>query len=60
MEGEKFLYGPRMIDQLETKQIGEEVTYYQVLRISGKNVEYMPRFELLQEDFIDGRRKTKS
>jgi hypothetical protein len=47
----------RMIDQLEVKHVGQEITYYQVVRISGKNVEYMPRFEILEEDFIDGRRK---
>ena len=51
--GDKFLYGPRMIDQLETKKKGDEITYYQVLKISGagKNVEYVPRYEILEEDF---------
>jgi hypothetical protein len=51
--GDKFLYGPRMIDQLETKKKGDEITYYQVIKISGagKNVEYVPRYEILEEDF---------
>lgn len=57
--GDKFLFGNRMIEQTENKQIGEEITYYQVIRIKGKNCEYMPRFEILQEDYLDARRKTK-
>ena len=46
--GDKFLYGQRMIDQLETKKKGDEITYYQVLKVSGagKNVEYVPRYEI--------------
>jgi hypothetical protein len=54
----KFLFGERMIEQIETKTTGDEITYYQVLKLSGKNVEYIPRYEILEEDFIDGRRKT--
>jgi hypothetical protein len=56
-EGDKFLYGNRMIEQLETKTTGQEISFYQVLKIMGKNVEYIPRYEILKEDFIDGRRK---
>ena len=56
-EGDKFLYGNRMIEQLESKTTGQEVSFYQVLKIMGKNVEYIPRYEILKEDFIDGRRK---
>lgn len=58
-EGDKFLYGQRMIEQLETKQKGDEITYYQVLSVKGAhNIEYIPRYEILKEDFIDGRRKS--
>ena len=59
-QSEKFLFGNRMIEQLEVKKKGEEITYYQVLKCSGKNVEYTPRYEILEEDFIDGRRSKKS
>ncbi len=48
--GDKFLYGNRMVDQLETKKKGEEITYFQVLKVSGTNVEYVPRYEILEED----------
>ena len=48
---DKFLYGDRMIQQLEEKKKGQEITYLQVLKVEGKNVEYMPRFEILEEDF---------
>jgi len=49
--GDIFLYGNRMIDQIENKVKGDEITYYQVLNISGRNVEYTPRYEILEEDF---------
>ena len=38
--GDLFLYGTRMISQIETKKPGDEISYYQVYNIKGKNVEY--------------------
>lgn len=48
--GDKFLFGTKMVAQKEEKQIGEMITYYEVIGISSQgNVEYSPRYERLKE-----------
>ena len=48
--GDKFLYGPRMIAQIENKKIGEEISYYQVYNIKSNSVEYGLKFDILQNN----------
>jgi hypothetical protein len=37
-----------MIAQIENKKPGEEISFYQVYRIEGKNVEYGVKFDTLE------------
>ena len=47
--GDKFLYGLRQISQIETKEVGQEINFYTVLRIEGKNCEYVLSFDMLEK-----------
>lgn len=44
---ETFLTGEHMIGQKDTKQKGDEVSYYKVIKAEGKNVEYIIMFGIL-------------
>ena len=57
-KGDKFLYGSHMIAQKDTKKIGEQITYFEVINSEkeGKNIEYVQIFEMLEEDVIDDKR----
>ena len=48
--GDKFLYGNRQIDQLQTKEIGQEINFYTVLNISDKSCEYVLSFDVLERN----------
>jgi len=48
--GDFFLYGRKMISQVESKQPGDQICYYQVIKIDGKNVEYMTKFDILEKN----------
>ena len=48
--GDSFLYGPRMIGQIEVKKEGQSVSFYRVFKIEGKNVEYGLAFAVLQKN----------
>jgi len=47
--GEFFLIGDKVIEQKETKFIGQEITYYKLLKRKGKSVEYVPIYDTLEE-----------
>ena len=47
--GDKFLYGLHQIGQLEKKAAGQEINFYTVLRIEGKNCEYVLSFDMLEK-----------
>ncbi len=49
-EGDCFLYGWKMKTQTETKKVDHEVSFYRVLKVKGKNVEYIVEFDILEED----------
>lgn len=48
--GTLFLTGSRMISQKETKNIGQEISWYEVTEVSkdGKNVSITPRYGVLK------------
>jgi len=47
----KFLYGGRMIDQKETKNLGQEVSWYEVIKTDNKgNFEYITRYGRLTNE----------
>lgn len=48
--GDKFLYGPKMISQIESKLIGEEICFYKVYNKKEKNVEYGLGYEILEKN----------
>lgn len=49
-KGDRFLYGFKMKQQAETKKVGDEVSFFRVLKVEGKNVEYITEFEILEKD----------
>ena len=44
--GDVFLFGSAIIEQRETKKIGDKITYY---RVTGQNIQYTPIIEKLEE-----------
>jgi len=55
-ENELFLNGHAMIGQKDTKEIGQQITYFKVIKAKEKNIEYTEVFDILEEDAIDARR----
>jgi len=45
-----FLSGEATIAQLETKVIGDQITYYKIIKKGDRNVEYKIIFDILEED----------
>lgn len=47
----RFLFGRRIIDQKNTKKVGDIITYYLVTGTSnnGKDISYRPVYEKLEE-----------
>ncbi len=57
-EGQNFLYGKSVIAQKDGKKIGDQITYFKVLKSEneGKNIEYTQVFDVLEEDVLDDKR----
>lgn len=57
-EGDIFLNGTAMIGQKDTKEIGQQITYFEVIKQNEKNksIEYKQVFDILEEDVLDARR----
>ena len=51
-----FLHGHHMVGQKDTKEIGQQIVYFKVIKAEGKNIEYTEIFDVLEEDLIDARR----
>jgi len=47
---DKFLYGKSMISQRESKLLGQQITYYEIISINGNNVEYKPVYDILEKE----------
>lgn len=47
--GDKFLHGSKVVQQKETKKIGDNVSYYIVTNIKNNSVEYQMGFGILKE-----------
>jgi len=47
--GYMFLEGEYMIKQKHTKNIGDSITYFEVISASESNYEYMPKYEKLEK-----------
>ena len=49
-EGDRFLYGQKMIHQKEVRKVGDMVTYYLVIsKKPNGNIEYKPVYDKLEE-----------
>lgn len=48
--GERFLYGSKVSEQ--STEIGGNIWYYQVIKIDEAGCEYMPVFDMLEEDVV--------
>jgi hypothetical protein len=48
--GERFLYGSNTIAQKTNKEVGQSITYYEVLRKTHNGIEYIPIFDYMEED----------
>ena len=55
--GDKFLYGKNIISQKSSKEVGQPITYYEVIEKEGSNAVFMPIYDILQEDIKDGQEK---
>jgi hypothetical protein len=48
-----FLYGTNMVNQKQTKKLGQDISYYEIIGKDGnKHVEYAPIFDILEKDII--------
>jgi hypothetical protein len=47
--GDKFLYGPSVRGQKQSKQEGQEICYYTVIGKSKMGIEYAPVFDILEK-----------
>ena len=56
LKDEIFLYGTAMIGQKDNKEVGQQITYFRVIRQEDKNIEYTEVFDVLEEDVLDARR----
>jgi len=56
VKGDEFLHGVAMIGQKDTKEIGQQIVYFKVIKSEGKNIEYTEVFDVLEEDVVDARR----
>jgi len=45
-----FLEGNAVINQLETKVIGDQITYYKIIKKGERSIEYTTIFDTLEED----------
>ncbi len=55
--GDYFLYGSAMRAQKDTKEQGQQITYFEVIKAEGLNIEYIQKFDILEEDTIDGNKR---
>jgi len=46
--GDVFLTGSSMIGQKERKKIGDEVSYFKVIKIEDNNIEYSLNYSILK------------
>ena len=46
--GDKFLYGDRMVAQIETKIAGQEISMFEILNKKENSVEYVLVFDKLE------------
>ena len=51
-KGEKFLYGDSMVAQIQMKQPGQQISYFECIKADeeGKNIEYMLVTNQLEEE----------
>lgn len=47
---DRFLYGVSMIEQKVSKDVGNEITYYEVISKKENSVEYKPIYDVMEED----------
>jgi hypothetical protein len=49
-EGDMFLHGESMINQLKKKETGNEISYYRVTKVKkGGRISYQPVFDILED-----------
>jgi len=42
-----------MINQKQTKKVGQEISYYEIIGKDGRHCEYAPVFDILEKDIIN-------
>lgn len=48
-KGDKFLYGKNMTGQKENKKKGDDISYFEVIKIDGDKIEYCLKYDKLEE-----------
>jgi hypothetical protein len=47
--GQLFLYGSSVINQKYSKEPGDQIVYYKVIKKEGNSIEYMQIFDVLED-----------
>jgi hypothetical protein len=47
---DRFLYGNAMIEQKQTKEVGQQITYYEVVSVENNKIEYKPIFDIIDSE----------
>ena len=55
--GDFFLYGTSVVNQKQSKDIGQPISYYQVVEKKEGSVLYSPMFDTLEEDLKEEKRE---
>jgi len=48
--GELFLHGDYMIAQKGEKKMGDQISYYRVIKTDGVNIEYTTVFDVMEDE----------
>ncbi len=49
--GDHFLYGMNVINQKQEKEVGESITYYEIVNNDHGRIEYTPIFDYMEKDY---------
>jgi hypothetical protein len=47
---DRFLFGNTMIEQLQSKEVGQQITFYEVISVEGKKIEYKPIYDIIDSE----------
>ncbi len=48
--GDKFLYGRNMVNQKQVKKVGEDISYFTIIKKTPNGAEYGSVFDIMEKD----------